>query len=299
MSTISDYTTFISKQIKSSDYPKVMLESKLPSVTRENYIKKVLNNIVTLTGVLKLNRPLFPNKGTNYYEFLNKPGLDITKWEYYYISVQDFELIESLIPYSLEIDFVKGVYRKVYLNETTFSSYINPGSKKIVTDIYADNFHPILSSFSFSGDIFLLRDKLVYGYYNNNEDFNSALVDYYSAFAPVNNRTSLNINSEISVYEFDPKAVPEVLLIGDKERKLSFTGEMNNTLLKETVLYKYVEIIDNEVYTVFIPHKPFYGAKSLLKDALGIKESFNIRAESTQTVKIKQQSLVNIILNKQ
>lgn len=301
MSSVQKYFSLFKNQLSNSDYPKLLFEEYNNfDLNKNNHINKVLKNNVECTGVVKTNKPLFyEDTLCYYYEFLYSNNSNIDLWNYYYVNIDNLNTIKHLIPYTKQIDFATGSIKNIYLSNKTFYK-ANLDFPKIELNIYTINVHPILESFKFTGVVKIIKDKLIYEYYNKTETFDSASVNYYSEMPPIGVRNNLFITTNTSIYKQSETAIPEILHLNKNYRNLRFTGQMNNTLLKDKVLYKYIEEINGENFVFYSEAKPYYGDTSLINKALGLDKKISISIPASfQKLKYKQSSFINIKLNKQ
>ena len=123
-------------------------------------------------------------------------------------------------------------------------------------------------------------------------------VKYLSLMPPLNFRSNIDITYKDSIHSPSVSAVPSKIYLKNEERLFEFTGEMNNTLLKNKVLYRYIETINNESYEVFLEAEPFYGNTDLILDSLGFDKTINIEAQGSSRIKTKQKSNINLKIDK-
>ena len=302
MTSLLDYSSLIKKQNNNSSYPKLHYSNFVKGYfkDKEVLINKIVANSTQCSGIIKTISPIVTNTDSlYYYEFVHKETPDIfARRNYYYAPIEELPRIKIRVPFYNVVDFNKGVSTLTFFNkDTLFKKTLN--SSSLQTTSFTDNIHPLLNHFIFSGKIYLLNNKFVYEYYDKEEIFDSSQVNYYSLQEPENFRQLLNIKTSRSIYPSSQEAVPCIIHTKNNPKIYSFTGEMNNTLIKNKVLYKYSELKNAETFIHFSLEKPFFGDTSLIQQSIGKEKHLNFNVESYTRIKYKQQSNLRIDLNKQ
>lgn len=302
MTTLLDYSLLIKKQNNNSSYPKLHYSNFVKGYfkDRETIVKKIVSNPTKCTGIIKTNNPIVNNTDSlYYYEFAHKETPDVfSRRNYYYAPIEDLPRLKVKVPFYNIVNFEEGTHTITFFNKNSlFKKTLNSSFLTIIS--YIDNLHPLLNHFLFSGKIYLLNNKFVYEYFDKEELFDSSEVNYYSLEEPENFRQLLNIKTKRSIYPASETAVPCRIHTKNEPRIYSFTGEMNNTLIKNKVLYKYIELKGTESFVHFSLEKPFFGDTSLIQQSIGKEKHLNFNVESYTRIKYKQQSNLRIDLNKQ
>ena len=300
MTTHFNYTQLVKKQNIKSKYPKAYynnLFSKL-NFTEEEIIQKVLVNNVYCSGVIKTKTPLYTSSNSlTYYEFVfTNKNPSFEEWQYFYVSTTNLDYIKLKVPTITKIDLTNGTKYIEFLSSTSLirrEATIN----SINITPYIDNTHPFLPHFKFSGVVVVTPSKFLYQYYDESENLDSIAVNYLSDLEPINFRPDFNLETKESLYEAQD-VPPSVFYLKNEERSFEFTGEMNNTFLKNKVLYKYIERINGESYTTFSLYEPFYGNTNLISNSLGKDQVITLQAEGRSRIKYKQSSNLKLTINK-
>lgn len=304
MTSLFNYLNLIKEQNKVSKYPKVHYAFNYKKFNEgvETVIEKVTNNNVIFTGVIKTETPLYFNtEDIYYYEFLHSVNNTnkFSSWNYYYIDKSNVEEIKYKLPFINIIDFDKSIIKKEYFNNLSLQKLKTGRSNFIENEVYEDNKHPLLGHFLFTGRVVVIYNNLYYEYYDSKEIYDSAEVNYISNLAPINLRPSFELSTKLSIYPAQEDIAPSNIYIKNTNRRFNFTGQMNNTLLKNRVLYKYIEFVENVPFTIFLLDKPFYGNKDLINYSLGLKKNIALNiTNNTSRIKIKQNSNIILTINK-
>ena len=302
MTSLADYSVLVRQQNANTKYKKIHYTA--PSfndlLLEKDAIKKVNTLNCKCSGVVKTNN-IYSNEYKDYLEFVYSPfnSQVFSTWEYYYVSIERIEEVKFKVPFIQSIDFEKEESEVDYLNANSISLITLKDTPSIEVSTFEDNVHPLLEDFLFTGRIFITNNDLVYEYFNINELLDSSQVDYLSTYQPIKFRSPLNLSTIVSVYPAQEEIAPSKLFIKNQERTFNFTGEVNNTLIRNKPLYKYEEFIDDSEKILFLPYKPFYGSLDILEKSLGKSKSIELTfIDNQQRVKIKQKSNINISIDK-
>ena len=183
--SLSDYISLVKAQQASNlDSPKIepLFNSISPLYTESQAINSVLTEPYIYLSCKILG-------STYYWEFLKNNNItDFTKFKFIYIraNLTNFNLLISKLPYYYSWSKYEGVYLtypdKSLVIDTDSSSWGAYYSTTI-----SDTFiHPFLPTFNFTGNICLLKDRLLYEYIDSKGWYGILNLSYLTPFRPIN-----------------------------------------------------------------------------------------------------------------